>query len=377
MEVEGHSSEFAQGEPSTGETLRLVPVGPPRARHSSDAELIKIAVFEAAIARHSASFTQLSSAIFYSKERFSGSPMERAVYERYISPLTEAFEAAHGPIIHSFYCDNVIAAAALTGTQELCVVPPTLNTEIVPIAELLFDCDRLSTEADRVLTGPERLQDLQATKNFTYGVVVKLLSLLNDLTGPPPRSVIDLHRREVNHALDYYRRAAERYAKFDYFRGMLIGAVASVSVAAGAWVVTRFAPDFDGGNTFVGCLIAGGIGAVVSVMSRMTFRTLSLDYEAGNSVLAMLGAFRPVIGMVMGAAMWVLTASGVLSIGPSDPSKLTFFRILTAFLAGFSERWAQDMLGRTAEQIAARGAFSSGDRDSSEHVPSAKLTGGK
>jgi hypothetical protein len=91
----------------------------------------------------------------------------------------------------------------------------------------------------------------------------------------------------------------------------------------------------------------------------------------------MLGTFRPVIGMVMGAAMWVLTASGVLSIGPSDPSKLTFFRILTAFLAGFSERWAQDMLGRTAEQIAGRGALSSGDRDNSEHVPSAKLTGGK
>jgi hypothetical protein len=376
MEVEDHSSEATQGERSTGETLRLFPVGPPRARHSSDAESIKIAVLDAAIARRSASFTQLATAIFFSQERFSGDPVERAVYERYIGPLTEAFEAAHGPIIHSFNCVNVIAAAALTGTNELCVVPPPVNSEI-RIAELLFECDRLSTEADRVLTGPERSRDLQATKNLTYGVVVKLLSLLDEPTGPPPRSVIDLHKREAGHAWDYYRRAADRYAKFDYFRGMMMGAVASVSVAASAWAVTRFTPDFDAeGYTFVGCLIAGGIGAVVSVMSRMTFRTLSLDYEAGASVLAMLGAFRPVIGMVMGAAMCVLTASGVLAIVPSDPSKLTFFRILMAFLAGFSERWAQDMLGRTAGQIAGRSASSSGSTDNPEHMPSGKATGG-
>jgi hypothetical protein len=158
---------------------------------------------------------------------------------------------------------------------------------------------------------------------------------------------------------------------------MMMGAAASVSVAAGAWAVTRLTPDFDaGGYTFVGCLIAGGMGAVVSVMSRMTFRTLSLDCGAGGSVLAMLGAFRPVIGMVMGAAMWVLTASGVLAIVPSDPGKLTFFRILTAFLAGFSERWAQDMLGRTAEQIAGHGASPSGRNDYSQHLPYAKVTGG-
>jgi hypothetical protein len=384
MEVEDHSSEVTLGERSTGETLRLFPVGPPpRALHASDAESMasagKIAVFDAAIARRSASFTQLATATFFSQEPFSADPLERAVYERYIGPLTEAFEAAHGPIIHSFYCKNVIAAAALTGTQELCLVPPPLSPEILPIAELLFECDRLSTEADRVLAPAERSQDLQATKRLTYGVVSKLLSLLDDPTGPPPRSVIDLHRREARHASDYYRRAADRYAKFDYFRGMMMmtGAVASVLVAAGAWAVTRFTPDFDaGGYTFLGCLIAGGIGAVVSVMSRMTLRTLSLDYEAGGSVLAMLGAFRPVIGMVMGGAMWVMTASGVLAILPSDPSKLTFFRILTAFLAGFSERWAQDMLGSTTRQIAGRSASSSGSTDNPEHMPSAKVTGG-
>jgi hypothetical protein len=69
---------------------------------------------------------------------------------------------------------------------------------------------------------------------------------------------------------------------------------------------------------FVGCLTAGAIGAVVSVLSRMTFGELALDYEAGRRLLTMLGAFRPVIGMVFGAAMWVLSESNVLAIGPTD-----------------------------------------------------------
>jgi hypothetical protein len=66
----------------------------------------------------------------------------------------------------------------------------------------------------------------------------------------------------------------------------------------------------------------------------------------------MLGTVRPIIGIALGAAMWVLTGSGVLSIIPIDPSKGSFFRILTAFLAGYSEGWARAMLGRIAGHIA-------------------------
>jgi hypothetical protein len=352
-----------------GDSAQLIPADAPRPLFPDDIQSIKIAVFEAAITRHSASFTQLATSIFYSRERFTSNPIERKVNERYIRPLTDAFEAAHGPIMHSFYCQNVIAAAALTERHELCVVPPALDPDIVPIAELLFVCDRLSTEADRVLSGPERCRDWQTAKTLTYGVVVKLLSLLDNPTHPPPRSIIDLHKREAEHAQDYYRRAADRYAKLDYFRGMwrgtvfslgLIASAALILIISGMFSVTPFIQGLNReGVVFLGCLIAGAMGAVVSVMSRMTFGGLILDYEAGRAVLTLLGVFRPVIGMALGAAMWVLTASGVLAVVPNDSSKLSFFRILTAFLAGFSERWAQDMLGRTAEHIAGRGVTAS------------------
>jgi hypothetical protein len=73
----------------------------------------------------------------------------------------------------------------------------------------------------------------------------------------------------------------------------------------------------------------------------------------------MFGAFRPMIGMAFGAVMLVLCGSGILPLGPmSDvqnnmPKKL-FFYTLISFFAGFSERWAQDMLGRAADQIGNR-----------------------
>jgi hypothetical protein len=327
----------------------------------------RIPEFESALERAAASFTQLGTAIFFSGDKFNASPVGRSAYARYIAPLTEAFEKAHGHITHSFYCQNIISAAVLTDRNELWIIHPPIDVNVLPIADLLFECDRINVEADRILGGAGRLSDLQATKILIYSVVVKLLTLIDGPTPPLSRNILDLHWREVKHAHDYYLRAAERYAKFDYFRGMLIGIlVCLVLIAVSATIWWQFGFDLDIGRALIGCLTAGGIGAVVSVMSRMTFGELSLDYEAGRRLLTMFGGFRPVIGMAFGAAMLVLYESGILSIGPigdQTKTKQLFFFTLISFLAGFSERWAQDMLGRTADQLSVR--------DESENKPKA------
>jgi hypothetical protein len=67
--------------------------------------------------------------------------------------------------------------------------------------------------------------------------------------------------------------------------------------------------------------------------------------------------------------MLVLYHSGVLSLGPigdQTGTKQLFFYTLISFLAGFSERWAQDMLGRAADQI--------GVRDEAQNRNKQKLT---
>ncbi len=318
----------------------------------SPPEAGRIAEFDSAIARNAASFAQLAASMFYSRDRFLDDPRDRSVYESYIEPLTKAFEAAHGRITSSFYCERVIAAAVLTDRQELWYYHPSLNADQALIWDLLFESERINIEAERVL--PKKSRDLQTIKGLIYAVYTKVLFRLDDdPTQAVDRAIVDLHMREVRHAREYYLRAAGRYAKFDYFLGMLAGVVVCLFlIIASAWIWMWLRFDHEIGNQMMSCLIAGSIGAIISVMSRMTFGELSLDYEADRRLLILFGGFRPVIGMVFGAVMWVLASSEVFAISAgSGPIQKRFFYTLIAFLAGFSERWAQDMLGRTADQI--------------------------
>jgi hypothetical protein len=189
---------------------------------------------------------------------------------------------------------EIIAAVVLTDRQELWFAHPSLCSNTSAIADLLFECERLNIEVDRVLEGAGRAKDLLATKLLIYGVVVRLLSHLDGLIQASTRGIVDLHKRDVTHADDYYLRAALRYASFDYFLGMIYGFfVCLFLIVVGALIWIGFWLDVNFGKELIGCLIAGGVGAVVSVMSRMTFGELSLDYQAGRKLLTLFGAFRP------------------------------------------------------------------------------------
>jgi hypothetical protein len=92
--------------------------------------------------------------------------------------------------------------------------------------------------------------------------------------------------------------------------------------------------------------LAGGAGAVVSVMMRMTRDQLSLNYESGLPTIRLLGVIRPLLGALFGGAIYLLLAGGLIDITgtPTNPTKLIYFYTGIAFVAGFSERWAQDVV---------------------------------
>ena len=97
----------------------------------------------------------------------------------------------------------------------------------------------------------------------------------------------------------------------------------------------------------VRALIAGAIGATVSVMIRITRgQKLDVDSTQGLAMTMLTGAFRPVVGAVLGAALYVLLLASLLPLEIPQESAEYFFAAI-GFLGGFSERWAQDTIVRS------------------------------
>jgi hypothetical protein len=102
--------------------------------------------------------------------------------------------------------------------------------------------------------------------------------------------------------------------------------------------------------------LAAGLGAFVSVLARMTRGQLLLSYESGRTIMRLLGLIRPLLGGLLGAAVYVLLAGGLLTIEPPADKPQLFFYIGIAFISGFSERFAQDMVARAPGATAAPAA---------------------
>jgi hypothetical protein len=83
---------------------------------------------------------------------------------------------------------------------------------------------------------------------------------------------------------------------------------------------------------------------------------LSVDAHQGIAVTVAAGAFRTLIGSVFGVVLFVLVQAGLLPLDPAHASGPAMFYTGLAFLAGFSERWAQDTILRSAPLATAQGA---------------------
>jgi hypothetical protein len=134
--------------------------------------------------------------------------------------------------------------------------------------------------------------------------------------------------------------------------------VPMVLLALLAWLLIANAKDFNSpAGIGLLCFSAGGVGALVSVMSRMSTGRVRLDWEFGKDTQRTLGALRPFVGAVFGLMTFLALKSGVVKLMSGDGS--SYYYIVFAFIAGFSERFAQDMLlgsssadesGRKAQQ---------------------------
>ena len=291
--------------------------------------------------------------------------------QRKFRELLAGFEAAAGEIVDAYWCRQEPAGVALTrrereragrllGRQKLEYrlhrVSDWAMDETHEIADLLHDCDILAIKAANCLESVPRAVVMQ----WLLLVESHLLGFLERAKADPPdartvKRFAASERAELRRIEDYYFRAGEKRARMRYAEGMLgLGLLLLVGMAiATAGVLSLFgALDLESAavREFYASAAAGGIGAIVSALARMSGRgEFAIDHELARRDVLLVGAYRPLIGSVSGIVVYFLINTPLL---PLEESALTMpLFVVVAFLAGFSERWTRVVLSGAMRTI--------------------------
>jgi hypothetical protein len=294
------------------------------------------------------SFTELVYAHFAWWREMHESNRRGVATEAYSESL-ERFERRHGEVVSAYWCSHVESAAALTEkARALPWAAPVSTfhresdwaTQNAPdIATELYRCDELAVRARIVLRGIRQRICLR----LVMSSAAHLLALVDARSAHTDEGKIAAALEQERKALDeteaYYCQAANGQAQIIYFTGMIV-------VAAVVAIVSGLILSFDWAGA-VAALIAGSVGAVVSVIQRINSGHFELEYDVGRPYAFFLGGLRPLIGGAFAIVIAFAFTSGILHLPLSSQHSDTDQRLallVISFLAGFSERWAQDTL---------------------------------
>jgi hypothetical protein len=258
------------------------------------------------------------------------------------------FEQRHGEIVSAYWCSHVESAVALTHKKRRLPWASPISTfhresdwatqEAPEIAAELHHCDELAVKAKTVLTGVRQVICMQ----LVMACAAHLLSLVDARVTHDEKKNAEALAREQSalaFAQEYYDDAANGQAQVSYFVGMA-SVAAVLGIGAAIWLVIDWSAP-------VAALVAGSLGAVVSVIQRINQGTFSCEYDTGRLYAMFLGGLRPLIGGAFALVLSFAFTGGLVSLPiaagePEAHRKLAL--LVVAFLAGFSERWAQDTL---------------------------------
>ncbi|MGI9112680.1 MAG: hypothetical protein ACR2GT_10890 [Gaiellaceae bacterium] len=304
----------------------------------------------------------------------AGDEHDEAVRGRF-AQLRADFEAATGEIVDAYWCREAPSAVALTRREllrggrllgwrrkleyRLHRVSDWVTGDTHEIADLLHDCDILAIKAAHGLEGVPRavvMQWLLLVESHLLGFIERHRNV-----APAPELVARFaasERSELRRIEEYTFRSGEKRAKMHYVEGMLgLGVVVLAALAvATAGILGLFGAlelESSGTREFYASAAAGGVGAVISVLMRMSGRgSFAIDHELSRWDVRLVGSYRPLIGSVSGIVVYFLFQTPLVPI-EQDSLTLSFF-VVVSFLAGFSERWTRMMLSGAMRTIADR-----------------------
>jgi hypothetical protein len=190
--------------------------------------------------------------------------------------------------------------------------------------------------------------------DMLYTVAVFLLASLDAIERKDGETLRDIDVRDLQAAaksgsteldkLEHFLnketiRATVRYYLIGFFLGAMM-------LAVPVTIIRAVELPEDVRWLLILSILAGGIGSITSVMVRITRgQNLSVDTRQGVGVTLLAGSFRPLVGAVFGVVFYLLVVSKFIPV--EIAAEKEHFYASLAFLAGFSERWAQDTIVRS------------------------------
>jgi hypothetical protein len=286
-----------------------------------------------------------------------GDPVARRHYE----DLRAAFELTHGEMRDCWFCPSSGMAVAMTTVDPRPAILRRqrldLYTETEPlvrdhpeVAPVLHRAELRYVSVHNALRGLGQRHLVNWL--FVWMRDLMILAAPKDSDGPRvplSESALAPFHDELDDMAAVYDRAASSEARILYLGGMLAGlaALCVLLVPIGLLLPNELPIDR---TLFFGSVIAGALGALVSVVTRMSAEKFQVRHEVGRTYIQRVAAFRPFIGSVFGLVVYLALTGGVIEqidIPSDDETSFAFYLVL-AFAAGFSERLVKEVI-RAAE----------------------------
>jgi len=311
------------------------------------------------------------------RTRSSSADVQKRRTDWRVSHLLEAelrrdFESRFGRIVNAYWCTKAYGGGLVTERGHIESSLSSRDSELmtieVSIKQLARDAQRVfapeladgrpgqgSVQSSDAATLPE----ISATLFSALSRVLDAADVLEDPSADDSkrRNTMDATRAEWRLARTRAAILIQRQAAYEYFIGVLIGTPIALALYAGLGVLaSKFWQSQVSASSLIAATICGALGATVSVTQRMAAGRLRIDYTASVASKRILGAWRPILGGLLGAILQFAIIGGLLTVqgtSPSPESPAIFaFYALVGFAGGFSERLAIDLLERTGQLIA-------------------------
>jgi hypothetical protein len=282
-------------------------------------------------------------------------PYERDTIRAQYGSLLADFERDAGRMCRWYFGRTKLIAAALTDDDTLnVVIGRDVDTGRPELVDLVRCCQRVGYQAWHRLAPYDR----RLCQNMVFSVVEEAFRMLDDDRDDEDRKCVEALRERLREAEEFMLRSAARRAQSHYLKGVLLGGVAIAAILASLTAVLEITGEM---SQFRGTLllvaVAGAVGAAISVPMRMTSGSFrmnlpTLNAEMKGTDLHLVGALRPMMGLVLALASYTVVLAGLVPMKDGEGElKQAALYVTIGFLAGFTERFAQDMFVRSGNGL--------------------------